>query len=72
MVSREVEKSTLLEYCGGPLDASSGSYELLNHVEGLEKINKKSKFRKRKILVSFFQNFNLIDELSVYDNIELP
>jgi putative ABC transport system ATP-binding protein len=35
------------------------------------KEQQKSKFRKENIGF-VFQNFNLIDELSVYDNIELP
>lgn len=64
-------KSTLLNIVGLLDSASSGSYELLNHeMRGLKE-QQKSKFRKENIGF-VFQNFNLIDELSVYDNIELP
>lgn len=64
-------KSTLLNIVGLLDDVSSGSYLLLNQeIKGLKE-SEKSKIRKQN--VGFvFQNFNLIDELSVYDNIELP
>ncbi|MCV9928706.1 ABC transporter ATP-binding protein [Flavobacterium sp. LS1R49] len=64
-------KSTLLNIIGLLDSASSGSYLLLNQ----EMIGLKEKFKSkaRKENIGFiFQNFNLIDELSVYDNIELP
>jgi putative ABC transport system ATP-binding protein len=64
-------KSTLLNIVGLLDSASSGSYELLNHEMMGLKEQQKSKFRKENIGF-VFQNFNLIDELSVYDNIELP
>lgn len=56
----------------GLLDtASSGSYHLLDkEIMGLKE-QEKAKVRKHNIGF-IFQNFNLIDELSVYDNIELP
>ncbi|MFC6098156.1 ABC transporter ATP-binding protein [Flavobacterium qiangtangense] len=64
-------KSTLLNIVGLLDDVSSGSYKLLNQeIHGLNE-NEKSKIRKQNIGF-VFQNFNLIDELSVYDNIELP
>lgn len=64
-------KSTLLNIIGLLDSATSGSYQLLDHeIMGLKE-QQKSKFRKENIGF-VFQNFNLIDELSVYDNIELP
>lgn len=64
-------KSTLLNIVGLLDDASSGSYKLLNQEINNLKESEKSKIRKQNIGF-VFQNFNLIDELSVYDNIELP
>ena len=64
-------KSTLLNIVGLLDRASSGSYQLLNQEMVGMKEQQKSKFRKENIGF-VFQNFNLIDELSVYDNIELP
>lgn len=64
-------KSTLLNIVGLLDSASGGSYKLL----GTEMTGLKEKGRAsvRKENIGFiFQNFNLIDELSVYDNIELP
>ncbi|SHL98417.1 ABC transporter ATP-binding protein [Flavobacterium xanthum] len=64
-------KSTLLNIIGLLDSASDGSYTLSNQ----EMIGLKEKGRSsvRKENIGFiFQNFNLIDELSVYDNIELP
>ena len=64
-------KSTLLNIVGLLDNVSSGSYKLLNReINGLSEAEK-SKIRKQNIGF-VFQNFNLIDELSVYDNIELP
>ncbi|WP_046757021.1 ABC transporter ATP-binding protein [Kordia jejudonensis] len=64
-------KSTLLNIIG-LLDApNSGSYSF----DGIEVANYTEKQRAslRKANIGFvFQNFNLIDELSVYENIELP
>lgn len=64
-------KSTLLNIVGLLDNASSGSYQLLNQEINTLKESEKSKIRKQNIGF-VFQNFNLIDELSVYDNIELP
>jgi putative ABC transport system ATP-binding protein len=64
-------KSTLLNIVGLLDGASSGSYQLLNQEMLTLKEQEKSKVRKQNIGF-VFQNFNLIDELSVYDNIELP
>ena len=64
-------KSTLLNIVGLLDSASGGSYKLLDReINGL---NESEKAKVRKENIGFvFQNFNLIDELSVYDNIELP
>ena len=64
-------KSTLLNIIGLLDGASSGNYQLLNQEMNGLKEQEKSKVRKQNIGF-IFQNFNLIDELSVYDNIELP
>lgn len=64
-------KSTLLNIVGLLDSASGGNYRLLNQeMNGLSE-TEKSKIRKQNIGF-IFQNFNLIDELSVFDNIELP
>ncbi len=64
-------KSTLLNIVGLLDSASNGSYKLLDQeINGLNE-TEKSKIRKQNIGF-IFQNFNLIDELSVFDNIELP
>ena len=64
-------KSTLLNIVGLLDSASSGSYHLLN--QEMIGLKEKGKSKARKENIGFiFQNFNLIDELSVYDNIELP
>jgi putative ABC transport system ATP-binding protein len=64
-------KSTLLNIVGLLDSGSEGSYNLLKQeIFGLKE-SEKSKIRKQNIGF-IFQNFNLIDELSVYDNIELP
>ena len=67
----ESGKSTILNIIGLLDGASSGNYQLLNQEMIGLKEQEKSKVRKQNIGF-IFQNFNLIDELSVYDNIELP
>lgn len=64
-------KSTLLNIVGLLDPATGGSYKLLGtEIIGL---NEAACSKIRKENIGFvFQNFNLIDELSVYDNIELP
>lgn len=64
-------KSTLLNIVGLLDGATGGSYQLLNQEMMGMKEQEKSKIRKQNIGF-IFQNFNLIDELSVFDNIELP
>ncbi|MCR5244444.1 MAG: ABC transporter ATP-binding protein [Bacteroidales bacterium] len=64
-------KSTLMNILGLLDNPTGGSYELL----GTEVANLKEKERTqfRKGTIGFvFQSFNLIDELNVYENIELP
>ena len=64
-------KSTLLNIIGLLDSASSGSYQLLD--QEMVDLKEKQKSQARKENIGFiFQNFNLIDELSVFDNIELP
>ena len=64
-------KSTLLNILGMLDKPESGSYEFLGkEVSGL---NEKGRSLVRKQNIGFiFQNFNLIDELTVFENIELP
>lgn len=64
-------KSTLLNILGMLDKPESGSYSFLgNEVAGL---NEKGRSAVRKENIGFiFQNFNLIDELTVFENIELP
>lgn len=64
-------KSTLLNIIGLLDSASDGSYKLAGQEMVGLKEGERSKVRKENIGF-VFQNFNLIDELSVYDNIELP
>lgn len=64
-------KSTLLNILGMLDKPESGSYKFLDkEVSGL---NEKGRSSVRKQNIGFiFQNFNLIDELTVFENIELP
>ena len=64
-------KSTLLNILGSLDNPSGGSYNLL----GTEVANLRERERTnyRKGNIGFvFQSFNLIDELNVYENVELP
>lgn len=64
-------KSTLLNVLGLLDDADKGSY-LFNGIEVI-KYNERQRAEIRKQNIGFvFQSFNLIDELSVYENVELP
>ena len=64
-------KSTLLNILGMLDKPENGSYTFLGkEVSGL---NEKGRSAVRKENIGFiFQNFNLIDELTVFENIELP
>ncbi len=64
-------KSTLLNIIGLLDSFNEGSYLLLEQEMARSSENLRSKVRKNNIGF-IFQNFNLIDELTVYDNIELP
>lgn len=64
-------KSTLLNVLGLLDSPTSGSYELDN-IE-MAKLSESGRSKARKGNIGFiFQSFNLIDELSVFENIELP
>ncbi len=64
-------KSTLLNILGMLDKPDSGSYEFLGNEVG--QLTEKSRSEVRKKNIGFiFQNFNLIDELTVFENIELP
>ena len=64
-------KSTLLNILGLLDNPSGGSYMLLGSEVGQLKEKERTKFRKGNIGF-VFQSFNLIDELNVYENVELP
>ncbi|WP_313385804.1 ABC transporter ATP-binding protein [Chishuiella sp.] len=64
-------KSTLLNIIGLLDSFDDGSYTISNNEMAKANETKRAKVRKENIGF-IFQNFNLIDELSVYDNIELP
>ena len=64
-------KSTLLNILGLLDNPTEGCYELLGKEMSKLKENERTKFRKGK-LGFVFQSFNLIDELNVFENVELP
>ncbi|GEN66232.1 ABC transporter ATP-binding protein [Chryseobacterium rhizosphaerae] len=64
-------KSTFLNILGLLDSASAGSYQFEEREMIVLSERKKSDVRKKNIGF-IFQNFNLIDELTVYENIELP
>ncbi len=64
-------KSTLLNILGLLDDADNGSF-IFNGVE-VAGFNERKRAEMRKHNIGFvFQSFNLIDELTVYENVELP
>ena len=64
-------KSTLLNILGMLDDPDSGSYKF-NDIE-VAHFNERKRANLRKHNLGFvFQSFNLIDELTVYENVELP
>ena len=64
-------KSTLLNILGLLDNPTEGSYKLLG--EEVAELKEKERTRVRKGKLGFvFQSFNLIDELNVYENVELP
>lgn len=64
-------KSTLLNILGLLDNPSSGAYYFLD--QEVSKFSEKQRAQLRKKNIGFvFQNFNLIDELTVFENVELP
>ncbi|MCQ2202276.1 MAG: ABC transporter ATP-binding protein [Bacteroidales bacterium] len=64
-------KSTLLNILGLLDSPTSGSYKLAGHEVGNLKERDRNQIRKGQIGF-VFQSFNLIDELTVAENVELP
>jgi putative ABC transport system ATP-binding protein len=64
-------KSTLLNILGLLDNPTSGQYHFQNREVSRLKERQRTNLRKGKIGF-VFQSFNLIDELNVYENIELP
>ena len=64
-------KSTLLNILGLLDNPTEGSYKLLG--QEVADLKEKERTRVRKGKIGFvFQSFNLIDELNVFENVELP
>src|SRR6187551_1656541 len=64
-------KSTLLNILGLLDDPDSGSF-LFNGTEVVDYNERKRADLRKKNIGFVFQSFNLIDELSVFENVELP
>lgn len=64
-------KSTLLNILGLLDNPTSGSYHLLGSEVGCLREKERTQFRKGN-LGFVFQSFNLIDEMTVFENVELP
>ncbi len=64
-------KSTLLNVLGMIDNPSSGQYHFLD--KEVSKYSERQRANLRKANIGFvFQSFNLIDELTVFENVELP
>ena len=64
-------KSTLLHILGMLDDPSDGEYHFLN--ESVHKMKEKERSELHKHYIGFvFQSYHLIDELTVYENLETP
>ena len=64
-------KSTLLNIIGLLDNPSNGEFRFID--QQVENYSEKQRTNLRKSNIGFvFQSFNLIDELSVYENVELP
>lgn len=64
-------KSTLLNIVGLLDNPTSGSYKLLG--QEVAQLKERERTHLRKGTIGFiFQSFNLIDELNVFENVELP
>lgn len=64
-------KSTLLNIIGMLDNPTDGSYKFAGHQVGGLKESQRTQLRKGN-LGFVFQSFNLIDELTVHENVELP
>lgn len=64
-------KSTLLNIIGMLDNPTEGNYRFVDHEVGGMKERQRTELRKGN-LGFVFQNFNLIDELTVFENVELP
>ena len=64
-------KSTLLNILGLLDNPTGGSYHLLGNEVGNLREKERTQFRKGN-LGFVFQSFNLIDEMTVFENVELP
>jgi putative ABC transport system ATP-binding protein len=64
-------KSTLLNIIGLLDNPTSGKYYFLDHEISGSSERQRAKHRKNNIGF-VFQNFNLIDELTVFENVEMP
>jgi len=64
-------KSTLLNLLGLLDNPSGGEYHFLDHEVSKHTERQRANLRKRNIGF-VFQSFNLIDELTVFENVELP
>lgn len=64
-------KTTLLNILGGMDKASSGSYYYNNNLISAYKSSELQQFR-RKYISFVFQNFELLDDYSVFENVEMP
>ena len=64
-------KSTLLNILGLLDNPSNGAYHFVGHE--VSKYSERQRANLRKSNIGFvFQSFNLIDELTVFENVELP
>ena len=64
-------KSTLLHIIGMLDEPSSGDYQFLD--QAVHKTNERQRSELHKHYIGFvFQSYHLIDELTVYENIEMP
>lgn len=64
-------KSTLMHILGLLDSPSGGSYEFLG--QEVSKLSERKRANLRKLNIGFiFQSFNLIDDLTVFENVELP